>query len=170
MARLAFFTAPETGLLWWSILLLAVTIGLVMFGSVATRPPRLVAGPPRAELGLESPAIASLLTNGFVVGPPAAVATLLDLVSRGWLRIEHAEQEVVLLTDRRGKEGDVLTRYEQQVLNHVHRLTTGTLTGVSGAGVEIAGLRLSRRWWRRFTRAVVEDARRQGLCRRRWGV
>ncbi|MBA3606451.1 MAG: hypothetical protein H0W46_10890, partial [Acidimicrobiia bacterium] len=43
-------------------------------------------------------------------------------------------------------------------------------TGVSGAGVEIAGLRLSRRWWRRFTRAVVEDARRQGLCRRRWGV
>ena len=170
MALVAFFTTPDAGLLWWSVLLLLVTIGLVMFAAVATRPPRLVATTPTAELGLESPAIASLLTNGFVVGPPAAVATLLDLVSRGWLRIEHAEQEVVLLTDRRGKEGDVLTRYEQQVLNHIHQLTTGTLSGVSGAGVEIAGLRLSRRWWRRFTAAVVDDARRQGLSRRRWGV
>ncbi|MBA3289097.1 MAG: hypothetical protein H0U21_13960, partial [Acidimicrobiia bacterium] len=91
-------------------------------------------------------------------------------VARGWLRVEYAEQEVVLLTDRRGRQGDVLTRYEQQILNHVHRLTVGTLTGVSGAGVEIAGLRLSRRWWRRFTAAVVADAHRQGLSRRRWSV
>ena len=51
----------------------------------------------------------------------------------------------------------------------MHRLTHGTLTGVSGAGVEIAGLRLSRRWWRRFTKSVVTDARRQGLTKRRWG-
>ena len=170
MALVAFFTSPDGGLLWWSILLLAVTVGLMMFGTVATRPPRLIARTTSSQLGTESPAIASLLTSGFVVGPPAAVATLLDLVSRGWLRIEHAEQEVVLLTDRRGREGDILTRYEQQVLNHVHRLTTGTLSGVSGAGVEIAGLRLSRRWWRRFAAGVVDDARRQGLCRRRWGV
>ena len=53
---------------------------------------------------------------------------------------------MILLTDRRGLEGDKLTAYEQQVLNHVHKLTAGTLTGVSGAGVEIAGLRLSRPW------------------------
>ena len=39
-----------------------------------------------------------------------------------------------MLTDRRGREGDALTGYEQQVLNHVHKLTAGTLTGVSGAG------------------------------------
>ena len=116
----------------------------------------MVASTTSAELGAESPAVASLLTNGFVVTPPAAVATLLDLVARGWLRIEHAEHEVVLLTDRRGREGDQLTGYEQQVLNHVHKLTAGTLTGVSGAGVEIAGLRLSRRWWRRFTKSVVD--------------
>ena len=62
------------------------------------------------------------------------------------------------------------TGYEQQVLNHVHRLTAGTLTGVSGAGVEIAGLRLPRRWWRRFTKTVVRDARKQGLSKRRWGI
>ena len=95
---------------------------------------------------------------------------MLDLVARGWLRIEPTEHEVVVLTDRRGREGDALKGYEQQVLNHIHRMTAGTLTGVSGAGVEIAGLRLSRRWWRRFTRSVAADARRQRLSKRRWNA
>ncbi|MGH9272377.1 MAG: DUF2207 family protein [Ilumatobacteraceae bacterium] len=166
----AFLTAPDAGSLLWSVALLVLTLLLLVQAEVVTRPPRLIASTTSAELGVESPAIASLITNGFVVTPPAAVATLLDLIARGWLRVEQAEHEVVLLTDRRGRAGDALTAYEQQVLNHVHRLTTGTLTGVSGAGVEIAGLRLSRRWWRRFTRAVVADARRQKLSKRRWGV
>ena len=48
-------------------------------------------------------------------------------------------------------------------------MTAGTLTGVSGAGIEVAGLRLPRRWFRRFRAAVVADARRQGLTRARWG-
>jgi hypothetical protein len=165
---LAFFTRPDVGSLWWSILLLLATMGLLLYGSISTRPPRLAASSASAELGTESPAVASLLTNGFVVTPAAAVATLLDLVARGWLRIEHTEHEVVLLTDRRGREGDALRGYEQQVLNHIHTLTAGTLTGVSGAGVEIAGLRLPRRWWRRFTRSVVADSRRQHLTSRRW--
>lgn len=167
---LAFFTRPDGGALWWSVLLLLATLGLLLYLGIATRPPRLAASAPSAELGAESPAVASLLTNGFVVTPAAAVATLLDLVARGWLRIEHTEHEVVLLTDRRGREGDALKGYEQQVLNHIHKMTAGTLTGVSGAGVEIAGLRLPRRWWRRFTRSVVADARRQRLSKRRWNA
>ena len=105
---IGFFTRPDGGSLWWSILLLAVTMALLLRASIATRPPRLVASTTSDELGAESPAVASLLTNGFVVTPPAAVATLLDLVARGWLRIEHTEHEVVLLTDRRGREGDAL--------------------------------------------------------------
>ena len=127
------------------MLAIVLTVGAAIYLFVAGRilqPPRVVATTESSEIGAESPAVASLLTNGFVVTPPAAVATLLDLVARGWLRIEHAEHEVVVLTDRPRREGDVLTGYEQQVLNHVHRLTAGTLTGVSGAGVEIAGLRL----------------------------
>ncbi len=166
----AFFTRPDVGSLWWSIILLILTMVLLARAEVATRPPRLTASTTSAELGAESPAVTSLLTNGFVVTPPAANATLLDLVARGWLRVEQAEHEVVLLTDRRGRAGDVLARYEQQVLNHVHKLTAGTLTGVSGAGIEIAGLRLPRRWWRRFTKAVVADAKRQRLSKRRWDI
>jgi Predicted membrane protein (DUF2207) C-terminal domain len=170
IALLAFFTRPDAGSLWWSILLLLATMALLFYAGLSTRAPRLVASSQSAELGAESPAVASLLTNGFVVTPHAAVATLLDLVARGWLRIEHTEQEVVLLTDRRGREGDALKGYEQQVLNHIHKMTAGTLTGVSGAGVEIAGLRLPRRWWRRFSKSVVTDARRQGLSKRRWNA
>ena len=55
------------------------------------------------------------------------------------------------------------------MLNHVHKLTAGTLTGVSGAGVEIAGLRLPRRWWRRFTRRSSPTPA-QRLVKRRWSV
>ncbi|MET0146589.1 MAG: hypothetical protein ABW328_17640 [Ilumatobacteraceae bacterium] len=167
---LAFFTRPEPAALLWSVVLLLATMALLLYAGIATRPPRIPASAPSAELGAESPAVASLLTNGFVVTPPAAVATLLDLVARGWLRIEHTEHEVVVLTDRRGREGDALKGYEQQVLNHVHKLTAGTLTGVTGAGIEIAGLRLHRKWWRRFTSSVVRDARRQGLSKRRFGI
>jgi hypothetical protein len=170
VSLLGFFTSPDPGSLWWSVLWLAATLVLLVWAAVFTRPPRLVASATSAELGAESPAVASVLTNGFIVTPQAAVATLLDLVARGWLRVEHAEHEVILLTDRRGREGDHLTGYEQQVLNHVHKLTAGTLTGVSGAGVEIAGLRLSRRWWRRFTKSVVSDSRRQQLTKRRWNA
>ncbi|MET0460582.1 MAG: hypothetical protein ABW195_15130 [Ilumatobacteraceae bacterium] len=170
VSLLGFFTRPDAAALGWSVVLLLGTLALLVYAGIWTRPPRLAASGQSAELGAESPAVASLLTNGFVVTPPAAVATLLDLVARGWLRIEHTEHEVVVLTDRRGREGDALTGYEQQVLNHVHRLTAGTLTGVSGAGVEIAGLRLPRRWWRRFTKTVVRDAHQQGLSKRRWGI
>ena len=169
-ALLGFFTSPARGPMILAVVLLVVTMLLIARGRIASAPPRLAPDEASDELGAEAPAIASLLTNGFVVAPPAAVATLLDLVARGWLRVEQAETEVVLLTDRRGREGDALTRYEQQVLNHVHRLTAGTLTGVSGAGVEVAGLRLPRRWWRRFTAAVVADAHHQGLTVRRWDV
>ena len=118
-------------------------------------PPRIVASGETSEIGDETPAVASLLTNGFVVTPHAAVATLLDLVARGWLRIEQVDDEVVVLVDGHGTLDDLLTPYEQQVLNHVHKLAAGTTSGVTGAGIEVAGLRLPRRWSRRFNAAVI---------------
>ena len=133
-------------------------------------PPRVVAAQQSSEIGPETPAVASLLTNGFVVTPNAAVATLFDLAARGWVRVVAVEDEVIVLTDGHGAHGDALTAYEQQVLNHLHRLTAGAVHGVTGAGIEVAGLRLDRRWWRRFSAAVTADARRKELCRRRWNA
>ena len=39
---IAFFTAPATGSLLWCIALLIVTIALLVYTEMATRPPRLV--------------------------------------------------------------------------------------------------------------------------------
>src|SRR5262245_17858032 len=164
----AFLTEPATAPL---VLAIVLTVGAAIYLFVASRivqPPRVVATTETSEIGEETPAVASLLTNGFVVTPYAGVATLLDLAARGWLRIVPVEDEVVVLTDGHGEQGDVLTGYEQQVLNHIHRMTAGTVHGVTGAGIEVAGLRLDRRWWRRFSASVAADAHRRQLCRRRW--
>ena len=77
---------------------------------------------PSAELGAESPALASLVTNGFVVTPPAAVATLLDLVARGWLRVLPPDEEDELARVRPAAtafQGDSLLPHERLVLQHV---------------------------------------------------
>lgn len=165
---LGFLTEPARGPLVVSGLLTAVAIVGLVVGARLLTPPRIVAAGESSEIGAESPAVSSLLTNGFVVTPYAAVATLLDLVARGWLRIEPVDDEVVVLADGHGTHDDVLTAYEQQVLNHIHKLTAGTMSGVSGAGIEVSGLRLSPRWRRRFNAAVIEHSHRMGLCRRRW--
>ncbi len=164
----ALLTEPDGGLLAGAALLVgAAVIYLVVAGRILA-PRRVVAAAESSTIGAETPAVANVLTSGFVATPNAAVATLLDLVARGWLRVTPVDDEVVVLLDRRGRPGDTLNRYEQQVLNHVHRLSAGVASGVSGAGIEIAGLQLPRRWWRRFVGAVARDARRAGLVRRRW--
>ena len=165
---LGFLTEPASGPLVIATLLTVSAIAFVLASSRLLAPSRIVAVDETSAIGAEPPAVASLLTNGFVVTPYAAVATLLDLVARGWLRIEPVDDEVVVLADGHGTRDDALTAYEQQVLNHVHKLTAGTMSGVSGAGIEVSGLRLPRRWQRRFNAAVISHARRLGLTRRRW--
>jgi Predicted membrane protein (DUF2207) len=169
-ALLGFLTEPARGPFVLSIVLTFAAVGYLLVGSRVLRPARIVTTEETSEIGPETPAVASLLTNGFTVTPNAVVATLFDLAARGWVRIVAADDEVIVLTDGHGSHGDVLSAYEQQILNHLHRLTAGTVNGVTGAGIEIAGLRLERRWWRRFTAAVAADARRQDLCRRRWNA
>jgi hypothetical protein len=165
---LAFLHEPASGPLVAAAVLVGVAVLVLVVGSRVLAPRRVVATGETSEIGDETPAVASVLTNGFTVTPHAAVATLLDLVARGWLRIEQVDDEVVVLVDGHGTLDDLLNPYEQQVLNHVHKLAAGTTSGVTGAGIEVAGLRLPRRWTRRFNAAVTRHARKAGLCRRRW--
>lgn len=168
VTMLAFLTEPARGPLLLAAMLTVGGAVYLVVGNRLLRPPRVVAAGESSEIGAETPAVASLVTNGFVVTPHAALATLFDLAARGWVRVVAVDDEVIVLTDGHGAQGDVLTGYEQQVLNHLHRLTAGAVNGVTGAGIEVAGLRLKRSWWRRFSAAVTADARRSGLCRRRW--
>jgi hypothetical protein len=164
----AFITSPSVA----SALVAAIALALVWLlldrSARIGQPPPLEVHEPVSDQPDDPPAVASLITSGFVVTPHAAVATLLDLAARDWLSVDELGDDVVVLTNRRGKAGDQLLPYEQQVLNHVHKLTAGTVSGVSGAGIQMAGLRLSQRWWRRFQKAVVIHSRRAGYSRRRW--
>src|SRR5687767_7327264 len=108
---LAFLHEPASGPLLASVLLVAAAAAVLLIGSRVLETPRIVASGETSEIGEETPAVASLLTNGFVVTPHAAVATLLDLVARGWLRIEQVDDEVVILVDGHGALDDSLNAY-----------------------------------------------------------
>lgn len=129
------------------------------------RHPRPV--PQTMELGVEPPAVVDLLTDDFVVTPEAVPATLLDLAARRWVEIDDLGGEVRVRL-RRPPSGDQLTRYEERVLDHVR---DRAVDGVVPARAMTTGPdSVADSWWRRFRREVVKDARRRGLCRRRWGL
>lgn len=136
------------------------------------RPPRPVEigqerPPPDPRRGLEPPAVVGLLTSGYQVPDVSVVATTLDLARRGWIRLAMTEDgEVVVFTRGRGRHGDALRPFEQQVLNH---LTARSFDGLTTGGALATGIgRLNRRWWRRYRRDVVRAARERGLSRRRY--
>ena len=89
----AFLHEPASGSLLAAAVFTAAAAAVLLVGSRLLAPPRIEASAETSEIGAETPAVASLLTNGFVVTPYAAVATLLDLVARGWLRIEQVDDE-----------------------------------------------------------------------------
>ena len=125
--------------------------------------------PPADQYGvIEPPAVVALLTNGYVVPPAAITATVLDLAARGWVRLGLADTEVVVLLDGRGREGDALRPFEQQVMNH---LAASAFNGVTSAATLAATQRrLGRRWRARFEACVVECSRELGLTRRRYAI
>lgn len=167
---LAYLTRPDGPELWLAVAGLVIATSVLIVLAYVTRPPRSDVTDPVTRFGPEPPAVVSLLTNGFVVTPHAVTATLVDLAARRWLRIDPIDDDVAVFPDRQAPADDALTRYDQQVLNHIHRLTTGGTVGVSGTGVAVAGSRLAGTWQRRFTSAVVSEARRRGLTRRRWNL
>lgn len=141
------------------------TLIITAIFSTLNRPRRPRATAPTSDLGPESPAVVDLLTDDFEVTREAAPATLLDLAARGRLEIESVGGQTILRPRQRGREA--FASYEEQVLEHVQGISEG---GVVPAGALTTGPEgASTRWWRRFTKAVIEEARGAGLCRPRWG-
>ncbi len=118
------------------------------------------------SVGMETPAVVGLLTNDHVVPRSAITATVLDLASRGWLRLTSSDGELIVVVRGSGVDGDPLRPYEQQVLNH---LSARAFEGVTSAATLAASRRrIDRRWRWRFARSVIADARSLGLTRRRF--
>src|SRR5215470_384482 len=90
---------------------------------LVTRPRGVTPGPSTQDLGPESPAIASLLANGWELTEDAAEATLLDLGGRKILEFRQPSDDPrhttvhIVQTNPSG-----LNRYEQRVFDRVSGL------------------------------------------------
>ena len=124
-------------------------------------------GPATMDLGEEPPAVVDLLTNDWRVTPDAIPATLLDLAARDYVDLEQYGPGRTVCRVRRSS-GEGLETYERMVLDHVAGLA---VDGVVPAEALTTGPQdQSSRWWRKFRRAVVDDARARGLARDRWSA
>src|SRR5947209_13769793 len=146
---------------------LAVWLVLLAILAMASRPRLPNAGPAAQDLpGSESPAVVGFLTNRWEVGRETVPATLLDLAARGAVTIDQvAPGRFVCRLKSKVPAG--LAPYEEQVLDHVRGLASGGVVPCEAltTGPEAQ----SKGWWDRFQKAVVADARGQGLSRSRWG-
>jgi hypothetical protein len=147
------------------VIAVVAAVGIVRVWQ-STRPKRVTAGEPTMDLGDESPAVVDLLTGGFEVEDDAVPATAIDLATRGWYDIEETGGKVLLRL--RSPPDDSLTAYESRVVRHVERHAAD---GVAPAAVMSLGPEgVSERWFRGFVREVTKDARKQGLCLRRYDL
>ncbi|MGI5486549.1 DUF2207 family protein [Microtetraspora malaysiensis] len=143
----------------------AVALWLLLLAAlaIATRNPDVVAAPPTGDLAPHSPAIVDLITGHWKLCDEAPSATLLDLASRGVVRIEEIGPELSLVRLRRDP-GD-LRPYEKLVYDHVMSLA---VDGVVATGALAEGSRNLGRWWKSFRKKVIVEARALGLSRPRW--
>ncbi|HWL42453.1 MAG TPA: hypothetical protein VNQ73_05875 [Ilumatobacter sp.] len=167
------FDRPAATPLVVAIVAVLAGFGLHAWAAWSTRPQRANLGPPERPAplaaGPEPAAVVGQLTNGFHVPTSAVPATVLDLAARGWVRLAHADGELMVVTRSTGAAtGDVLRAHEQLVLNHLSARAFNDVT--SGATLAVAQRRLSRRWFRRFNAAVAAVAQEAGLSTRRYSA
>lgn len=154
-------------------LLVAAAVAAILWGLVtaslwvASRPKLPAAGPETPDLWDEPPAIASMLVQRWRVTRSAMAATLVDLAARRVLGLEdYAGGEHVVRIRSNRPEGEQFTRYEKQVLDLVRARATGNSCPVQVLDLGESGE--ARRWWKRFEKAVKQDAKARGLARGRW--
>jgi hypothetical protein len=145
----------------------ALTLWFVLFAAVASATmPRLPdPGPETMDGGSEPPAIVNFLANRWELTTSAIAATLVDLAARRHVTIEQIGdgENLVRLRDR---AGDPTNDYEAQVLALVRdRARHGT---VPATELSLGYGDKAERWWKAFRSAVIDDARRRGLARRRF--
>lgn len=162
-----FASAPGGATLGLAVLLTIggwVTMVLIERSAAPRRPE---ASGRAGALRRESPATVNVLTNDCTLTAAGFRATVIDLASRGWLRILPPETDDELGRVRPAAtayDGDSLLPHERLVLQHVlARFTTDRAIPARHLAVDVRGS-----WWKRFQKLVYDDARRSGLVKRRW--
>lgn len=162
---------PASTPLGVAVAAVAAGFALHAWAAWSTRPRRPNRGPAERPAALptgpEPAAVVGQLTDGFHVPTASVPATVLDLAARGWVRLAHAEGELMVVTKGSGAAaGDVLRPHEQLVLNHLSARSFNDVT--SGATLAISQRRLGRRWFHRFDAAVAAATQEAGLATRRY--
>ena len=141
-------------------------LGLAVVILRITRPRSAEPGPAALALGGdEPPAIVNLLSD-WRISPSALPATLIDLAARRHLDIEGSGPRCVV-RPRTKAIAEPLASYEQQVLDLVKEQAIDGM--IPAAALHTGPGTGTGSWWKRFHDSVVEDARRRGLVRTRWG-
>jgi hypothetical protein len=154
--------------------MLGLAVLLVIAGHVALSWAERHATPQRIEsvggsgaLRKESPAVVNVLTNDATLTAAGMRATVVDLATRGWLRILPPltdDETSRVRPSSEAYDGDALLPHERLVLQHIlARFTTDQAIPARHLAVDIRGP-----WWRRFRNLVYAEARRSGLVKRRW--
>ena len=154
------------------VVALMVWVVLQLVATRATRPLPVRAAAASGDLGGdEPPAVVDVLVSDWTVTEDAAVATLIDLAARGHLEFRQPDADPlhtrVHVTDQEAP----LAGYEQQMLDRVRRAAVGG--SVPLTALTFRDEAEAKTWWRRFSSAVLADARRRQLVRRRvpaWAV
>ncbi|WP_030489451.1 DUF2207 family protein [Micromonospora chokoriensis] len=141
----------------------------VIYGTtlLACRPAVVAPGPAVGDLpGQEPPAVVNLLTNRWRQTVDAAQSTLLDLAARRYLELRQTGPDPQNTTAHlTGRAPDDLNGYERQVYDRVaERAVDGV---VPLAALSFSDAARFTAWSTRLRRAVVADAQRLGLSRRR---
>jgi hypothetical protein len=159
------FDAPSFAILVVAVVALGVWLLLFAWRWWASHPRMPDAGPETTELGPEPPAISNFLVNRWAVTRSALGATFLDLCARRAFSLQQLDEEhfVVHMGDL-SRTPDLLP-YEKQVLDLVRSRATG-------GSCPVEALQLNEydaeSWWKRFSDAIVKEARDSGLARNRW--
>ena len=159
---------PNAGLLTIAAICLAGWY-LVLAVLVVIRWPKSPSpGPATHDLRPESPAVANLLTHGWLSTEDSMPATLLDLSARGFVAIEDRGDGQIQCRVNRSRDQGPLTTYEERIVAHLDRLSTD---GVVPAGALTTGPKdQSKRWWRSFTKEVAKEAKSNGVARDFWPI
>jgi hypothetical protein len=158
--------------LWLTTAVLAGIWVAALLTVAALRDPRAVTAAPALleTQGDEPPAVVNLITTDWDLEHEAVPGTLVDLAARRYLDIDMVGDDTFIRLRNRGGGND-LTGYEEMVLDHVRDLASHTPEDrVPAQALTTGPERTAKRWWKRFRRLVVADARGRGLSQARWPV
>lgn len=142
---------------------------LYALARLITRPLPLRSAPATQDLGKEPPAVASLLANRWELTEDAAEATLLDLAARGYLEFRQPASDPMQTTIHLHEPDPAsppLLPFELLVLGRIRQLAVGGVVPV--AALTFRDAKEAESWAKRLRVAVVAEARKRGLSRRRF--